>query len=811
MSTLRHASLQTISGKELMLEGIEVSGDLRGLMLDLQVTQRFVNSFDAHAEIVYTFPLPWGAVLLNVEVTLGDKKLTGTIVEKKQAEAKYEEVLSTGDTAIMLEKNSDQTYSLNLGNIAPKEQCVICLRYTQTLQFEQRGLRLLIPAVIAPRYDGPVHGQAKHLPPHLALQHDLLVEYPFDINLRIHGAMAHARVSSPSHPIGIVSKNDIVTLSMARQGVLDRDFVLILDQLRHDSVAIVGQDKVNSEHRVVMASFCPNIPQKELTTIVVNLLVDCSGSMAGDSIASARRALQLIITNLKEGDRYSLSRFGSTVEHRSRAMWKATLTSKLAAKRWVNTLDATLGGTEMEDALLSTFTLAQKSTSDVLMVTDGEITNIDSVIDSARTSGHRLFIVGIGSSPAESHLRRLALATGGSCDFVAPGEAVEPAILRMFARLRSPRMNAISLAWPEGCTPIWASDLNASIFDSDTVNIFALLPTQATGAVRLLGRRIGNHEQEEIGSALFGQDAIEGSDLSRVAASIWINSKVNSGDTKNAQELAVSYQLVTEYTNFLLVHERAEEDKAIDMPELHQVKQMVPAGWAGTSDISYSRRVCSSPNLSSMSKPAVWRRESASDQVREYSKSGMDTYDIPAFLRKEVSDEPHKSVIESMLSTYSQQVIELQNRSNKKFWTTRDGIMSLTPLGVTAKLGLMLREDWPTTYGQLLDLGISNELIDWLDLVIGNDLAEQRTEAMVVASFVKVMSQIETCQKLLVQTQSKFGMKEMVSRLLEAISFSPKTAHIRAFDTEIVHDIAEAFKDLDALQWPDSIFELDLY
>ncbi|MDI3295071.1 cell division protein FtsZ [Janthinobacterium tructae] len=36
-----------------------------------------------------------------------------------------------------------------------------------------------------------------------------------------------------------------------------------------------------------------------------------------------------------------------------------------------------------------------------------------------------------------------------------------------------------------------------------------------------------------------------------------------------------------------------------------------------------------------MKAPAVWRRESASEQVRAMEKNGMETYDIPAFLRKQ--------------------------------------------------------------------------------------------------------------------------------------------------------------------------------
>ena len=34
-------------------------------------------------------------------------------------------------------------------------------------------------------------------------------------------------------------------------------------------------------------------------------------------------------------------------------------------------------------------------------------------------------------------------------------------------------------------------------------------------------------------------------------------------------------------------------------------------------------------------QPNVWRRESASDTVRALERSGMETYDIPAFLRKQ--------------------------------------------------------------------------------------------------------------------------------------------------------------------------------
>jgi len=151
-----HAQLQGRSGEPVMFKGVSLTGVLQGSLFQAQVEQRFENPTDQHLEVVYTFPLPYGAVLLDVSVWLGDKHLTGSVIVKREAEEQYEEALSEGNAAIMLERCSDGTHTLNLGNLAPKETCVVTLRYAQTLAFEQRGLRLLIPTVLAPRYGNPI-------------------------------------------------------------------------------------------------------------------------------------------------------------------------------------------------------------------------------------------------------------------------------------------------------------------------------------------------------------------------------------------------------------------------------------------------------------------------------------------------------------------------------------------------------------------------------------------------------------------------------------------------------------------------------
>lgn len=780
------ARLQTRDGKDVALQGITLTGELRGLLFEAQVKQDFVNPGKRPIEVVYRFPLPWGAVLLGVDVLLGERHLKGVVVEKKQAEQRYEEALSDGHAAIMLEQNLDHSHSLNLGNLAAGEHCSITLRYAQTLAFAQRGLRLLIPTVIAPRY-----GDAQRdggLQPHQTPRHSSTVEYPFDLTLRLHGPLAQARVASPSHPVAFTheasEQGGVLSISLARHAVLDRDFVLVIDQLAQDAIASAALDAMHPQQVAVLAGFCPRIPVQETSPMTVKILVDCSGSMAGDSMQAARRALHAIIGQFGAEDRFALSRFGTAVEHRSRSLWKVTEATRLAALRWVGELEANLGGTEMQGALDSTFALGQSGrgpdhgTSDVLLVTDGEIEAIDRALESAQQSAHRLFIVGIGSSPAEAHLRRLADATGGACDFVAPGEDVEPAVLRMFARLRSPRLADLRLQWPEGVSPRWVSNLPASVFDGDTVHVFALLPEAAEGEVRLVGKSTATAPEQDIASICLTRELGQSDALARMAAAAHLRQPGTPGES--AVRLALDYQLVTPQTNFLLVHERADGERAGDMPELHTIAPMVPAGWGGMGSLGSSFEIDAPALHSFVEAPSVWRTKRTRATLRSaVTDIGKDDLSIPAFLRK------------------GQQAAAIDH-DDPQLWVDTEHYAGLTPLGVAEWLHQTPEDAWPTTYEGLRAMGLGAWVIDWLQWRVAVSGGTQHSEEAVVAAFVHLMAwhahRVSPIQGL------RAALQTTIQRLR-------KTA--AGIDMALVDAMAAELQDMTAQRWPDAVLSLD--
>lgn len=639
------ANLRNSQGAPLILKNVAITGELRGAMFEAHVRQTFSNPTETHAEVVYSFPLPWGATLLGVEVQLGQIKLNGTVVAKAQAAEQYEESLSKGDAAIMLERGNDGNYVLHLGNLAPGEQCLIDMHYGQLLQFEQGGLRLAIPTVIAPRYGDAIREGG--LAPYQVPETDLLAEYGFSLTLNLHGDLVNARIASPSHPISMANHaaEHMLTVALAKQSYLDRDFILVLDQLAQCSVATIAPDYVDTKTYVATASFSPSIPNANAQNTAVKILVDCSGSMSGGSIQAARRALMAIVKKFSTGDKFSLSKFGSSVEHRSKSLWTTSEQSRLGAEKWIGELEANMGGTDMLDAIESTFALAHSSLCDVLLITDGQIHGIDAMIKKAKDSKHRVFSVGIGSSPSDNLLRRLAVETHGACDFVAAGEAVEPAIVRMFNRLRSPAVTKVSVQWPEGFTPKLLTKIDSTAFDGDTLHASAWFSTKPIGRITLLGQLVGQDTVQELGTVEINETPATSTALSRLAAAEHMQ---QLADTTQATQLALDYQLVTEHTNFLMLHERSAEDKATNMPELHKVKQMLPAGWGGAGMDHQIQ--CSIPMVVSecvksvsyeLSSPTVMRgRGARSPQAQSLEISGMDHYDIPAFLRRQIDPVP---------------------------------------------------------------------------------------------------------------------------------------------------------------------------
>lgn len=658
--------METNAGDIVSLKSVHIDANINGLLLNVTTQQHYKNTTRKNLEVVYTFPVPLHAVILGVDMTIGNKTLSGVVLEKSKAESDYEEAIQNGDLPVMVERSGPGLYTANLGNLKRGEEVTIEVRWALLLNVVEDSIRVAIPTVIGKRY-GDAHAQGG-LAPHQTDDVDILAEYPLTFVLTVDGDLAGAQIECPSHQAQISSAEGNLgackIVSITSHAFMDRDAVVNLKKLGAREFLFTEQNTDGSV--TALASFYPQLPP-QTSPIALKILVDCSGSMEGDSIDQAREAVHQVLQQLNESDYISYSRFGNHVTHNfsaghhydeedghtQEAMLPANDKKIANIGRLIRATRADMGGTEMRLALLSTLnevTLADPESPDefiqcVLLITDGNIWDLEGVIRAAVGSGQRIFTIGVGSAPVEGLLRELTEKTGGRCAFVTPNEPMAPVALRMVESMRSARTGSLSVSWPETAT--WTSALPSAVFNADTVHSFAVLKTPITelptlsietksASIRTKARPLNPS------SPATGSKPAQNT-LARIAA----HGRMLLEDPQAALQTALEHSLVSTQTNLLLVYLRAEGEKTGELPSLEQIKQMAAAGHSGLGTAFNDVLLCaparsmqlSSPlvSYSKIDQPAVFRtgKRSLIELGETLSDTGIDQLDIPAFMRKQ--------------------------------------------------------------------------------------------------------------------------------------------------------------------------------
>ena len=561
--------LTTRTGATVALQGVVVDARIHTLVAETTVEQRYRNDSGSNLEVAYTFPLPVDGVLLGFEVALDDKTYQGRVVPRHIAEERYEAALEQGDSAFRLQKVREGVYTATLGNLKAGETAVIRLRYAEALVWQAGRLRYRLPTVIAPRYGEPSGMQPWQKP-----VTDLLANYGLTLRVAVLGTLARAGLACPSHKVAFQFAPEGASLSLQGDAWLDRDFVL---EIETGAVPSLGALAEALDTRLALVNLMPPAAPTE-TTLGRDYVVvlDCSGSMAGDSIAHAKAGVYLALASLSAQDRFAVIGFGSQWRAFDPALQPANRKNLNLARDFVSQLPD-LGGTEMAPALEAALAYGKGEPVDILLLTDGECWDVEEVIQHANAQGVRLFTVGIGSAVAEDTVQSLSGRTDGACELLSPNEDMAPRIAAHFGRMRQPRISDVAYRWP--VTPDWTVTPREAHFAGDSSLTWAAF-NQAVGEVETALHLAQEDEPVRHTVALAPCP-----DLAEAMVRLGAAARLPALRGKKRAEWAVRYQLITEETDYLVTVARADADKAKDLPELQVVPQMLPAGWGGTSTV----------------------------------------------------------------------------------------------------------------------------------------------------------------------------------------------------------------------------------
>ena len=582
------------------LKGVAIEGEISGLCARVAVAHRYVNTEKTPLECVYVFPLDEGAALCGFEAVVDGTLVVGEVQEREKAFETYDDAIERGHGAFLLDEERPDVFQASIGNVAPGKEVLVRLTYVTELTVDSGRLRFTIPTTVSPRYapdddhTGVGRSDAEALNPPMAWS----VPYGLALSVRVSMPGRITAVESPSHPISLTLSDQHTMVTLRDGTALDRDFVLSIDACGLDQPQ-AWTERTDDGAQNVAVAFVPTFPELSSPAEII-FVVDRSGSMAGSSIAEVRNALQLSLRSLFSGCRFNIIGFGSTCTSLFRESRVYDQASLDAASRHVAELQADLGGTEILPALERALERPAGATlpRQVIVLTDGEVTNTDAVLALAanRPPDTRIFTFGIGAGASHHLVRGLARAGGGSAEFIYPGERIEPKVVRQCGRLLSPALTGATVEWLGGDVTQAPAHI-PPVFAGSRLVVYGLVKNGRPATVRLSATGSSGPVAFEVPvcapAETTGRTVATLAARARIReleeATEWLGTRGSrqrarkrNSSSREIIELSMRYGIISRETSFVAV-ERRDAPLHGDM-QLRRVPVALTSGWGALRD-----------------------------------------------------------------------------------------------------------------------------------------------------------------------------------------------------------------------------------
>ena len=123
-----------------------------GMIARVALRQRFTNPSNSWQEGIYVFPLPERSAVDRLTMTVGERVITGEILEKAEAKRAYDAAAAAGKRASLLSSERPNVFVTSIANIGPGEEIVIDIEYQDSAVYRDGAFSLRFPMVVAPRY-----------------------------------------------------------------------------------------------------------------------------------------------------------------------------------------------------------------------------------------------------------------------------------------------------------------------------------------------------------------------------------------------------------------------------------------------------------------------------------------------------------------------------------------------------------------------------------------------------------------------------------------------------------------------------------
>jgi Ca-activated chloride channel family protein len=395
----------------------------------LRVTLANAGARPAEAELL--LPVPDGAVIDHFDFQGGGSAASARLLSAREARATYDEIVSKLRDPALLEFAGR---ALVRSSVFP-----VPAGGTQAIEL---GYHEVLPA------------EGERLDYELVRTAALGATVPLDLELEIVGPAA--TVYSPTHGLVALERSPQQSRYKVDASVMEsgsfRCAVLTGSGPRASLYACPDTDGPGGTFLLFAGTSAESAAQTSLRR-EVTLVLDRSGSMAGEKFAQALAAARQVLEGLCEGEAFRIVDYSDTAAAATAAPVVKSAATIQAARDYLARL-TTGGGTNIAAALETAF--APEPRADfvpvVLFLTDGLPTVGPSSeaelkrLAAERNGGRRrLFPFGVGHDVNAPLLDHLAESSRGKSTYVRPAEDVELAVGAVFKKLAGPVLSGLTL------------------------------------------------------------------------------------------------------------------------------------------------------------------------------------------------------------------------------------------------------------------------------------------------------------------------------------------------------------------------------
>lgn len=557
--------MNVVDLRELALKKVKITGNVIGKFGSFEIEQVYKNNTKDVLEVGYTFPIVETATVVGFEINVGDKVLKGKCKEKGEAKKEYQKNIVKGNSAYMMEQETNNIFKISVGKIDRDEEVKVKIQYIDKFEIIDNKIQVLMPTLVTPRYksnitDKLVYGK---------------VDYTIDFNINIIKSLNRKSIYCPSHKINVIDEDKTERVEVLNYD-LSKDFKLQIE-LKSELSSNAITSKTKDEKDMIYLSFMPEILDSyEDSEKEYLFIIDVSGSMMGEKLDETKRAVIECLKQLDVGDKFNIIPFESQFEAMNIKSIEYNEENMKKAIEYINKLKP-LGGTEILNPIK--FALYEKEKDKIILLfTDGQVGNEDEIIRFVENNVNRsrIFPFGIDTNVNSSFIKQLAKAGNGKAELIQPNEKIDDKIIRTFARIQTPLLEELTIDYGNNRV-IDEIREEKCLFNYEFFNVFAKIE-KLQDDIQLKGKILDKEyvwkiNKESINNTdvdlevLFAKQEMDR--LEDYIINTYDNEKIENYK-KMIIELSEKFNINSKYTSFITVYER--KDKLLEVPKYQETK-----------------------------------------------------------------------------------------------------------------------------------------------------------------------------------------------------------------------------------------------